>query len=92
MAIIRAIYENGVFKPTTPVALPEGSDVVFEPRTVEEEPSILEQELAWVESLKHRTDAEIEEARHRLSALSRPPAPIPEGKTLEDIVVGQVAR
>ena len=31
---VRAIYENGVFKPTEPVSLPEKSEVVFEPRLV----------------------------------------------------------
>ncbi|AGA29191.1 antitoxin family protein [Singulisphaera acidiphila] len=32
MKTIHAIYENGVFRPTTPVDLPEGSEVTFEPR------------------------------------------------------------
>ena len=31
---VRAIYEDGVFKPTEPVSLPEKSEVVFEPRVV----------------------------------------------------------
>ncbi|HEY8747942.1 MAG TPA: antitoxin family protein [Tepidisphaeraceae bacterium] len=31
---IRAIYENGVFRPTESVDLPEKSEVVFEPRVV----------------------------------------------------------
>ncbi len=34
MATITAIYENGVFRPTEPVDLPEGSTVRFEPETV----------------------------------------------------------
>ena len=34
METIRAIYENGVFKPKNPVSLPEASEVVFEPRLV----------------------------------------------------------
>ncbi|MBN9119360.1 MAG: antitoxin family protein [Planctomycetes bacterium] len=88
MGTIHAIYENGVFKPKGPVSVPEGCEVEFEPRVVEA-PDILKRELAWVESLKNRTDAEIEEARRRLFALSRPPAPIPEGKTLSDMVEGK---
>jgi predicted DNA-binding antitoxin AbrB/MazE fold protein len=31
MPIITAVYENGVFRPTTPVNLPEGSTVRVEP-------------------------------------------------------------
>ena len=31
---IRAIYENGVFRPTGAVDLPEKTSVVFEPRVV----------------------------------------------------------
>jgi predicted DNA-binding antitoxin AbrB/MazE fold protein len=30
MKTIHAIYENGVFRPTTPVDLPEGSEVTLE--------------------------------------------------------------
>lgn len=87
MAIIRAIYENGVFKPTGPVSLPDGCEVVFEPQAVEE-PTALERAIAWAESLKSRTDEEIEEARRRIDARSPPPRPLPAGKTLEDVVVG----
>jgi len=32
--MIRAVYENGVFRPTVPVELPEHSEVEFEPRLV----------------------------------------------------------
>jgi predicted DNA-binding antitoxin AbrB/MazE fold protein len=32
MSTIRAIYENGVFRPTTAVPLPEHAEVEFEPR------------------------------------------------------------
>ena len=35
MNTVRAIYENGVFRPTHPVDLPEASEVVFEPRPAE---------------------------------------------------------
>ena len=31
---VRAIYENGVFKPSEKVDLPEKAEVVFEPRLV----------------------------------------------------------
>ena len=92
MGTIHAIYENGVFKPKEPVLLPEACEVEFEPRLVSlpaEAPPRLEAELAWLEGLKSRTDAEIEAARRRLDALSPPPAPIPEGKTLSDMVEGK---
>jgi hypothetical protein len=46
----------------------------------------LEQEIAW---LTNRSAAEIEETRRRLFALSPPPTPIPEGKTLFDMVEGK---
>ncbi len=93
MATIHAIYENGVFRPTAPVALPEACEVEFEPRVVEPPdpscgPTALEKAIAWAESLKHRTDAELEEDRRRIYALSPPPRPIPEGKTLADMVEG----
>jgi predicted DNA-binding antitoxin AbrB/MazE fold protein len=35
MKTIHAIYENGVFRPTEPVDLPERSTVEFEPRLVQ---------------------------------------------------------
>ncbi len=34
MSTIRAVYENGVFRPTDPVDLPDQSVVEFEPRPV----------------------------------------------------------
>jgi predicted DNA-binding antitoxin AbrB/MazE fold protein len=36
MKTIHAIYEKGVFRPTTPVDLPEGSEVTIEPTQVSE--------------------------------------------------------
>src|SRR4051812_40035509 len=36
MSTIRAIYENGVFRPIDPIDLPESSVVEFEPRPVGE--------------------------------------------------------
>ena len=101
MGTIHAIYEGGVFKPTAPVSLSEGCEVEFEPRLVatpvsladqppdpDYDPDTLQRALAWLEGLKNRTDEEIEEARRRLAEGSPPPRPIPEGKTLEDMVVG----
>jgi predicted DNA-binding antitoxin AbrB/MazE fold protein len=37
MGTVHAIYENGVFKPKEPVALPESCEVEFEPRIVNPE-------------------------------------------------------
>jgi predicted DNA-binding antitoxin AbrB/MazE fold protein len=34
---VRAIYENGVFRPTEPVDLPEKSRVEFEPKVLHDE-------------------------------------------------------
>ena len=34
MSAIRAIFEKGVFRPLSPVDLPDKSQVVFEPRVV----------------------------------------------------------
>ena len=36
MKVIHAVFENGVFRPTEPVDLPEGSEVTVEPRVVNE--------------------------------------------------------
>ena len=35
MNVIRAVYENGVFRPTKPIELPEHCVVEFEPRPVD---------------------------------------------------------
>lgn len=35
MSTIHAIFEDGVFRPREPVQLPEGSEVEFEPRIVQ---------------------------------------------------------
>lgn len=37
MKAVHAIYENGVFRPTEPVELPDASYVVFEPKLVDAE-------------------------------------------------------
>jgi predicted DNA-binding antitoxin AbrB/MazE fold protein len=39
MKVIRAVFENGIFRPIEPVDLPEGSEVEFEPRPVTIEPT-----------------------------------------------------
>jgi len=85
MGTIHAIYEDGVFKPTEPVSLPEACEVEFEPRVVATS-TRLEQELAW---LTNRSAEDIKEARCRLFAATPPPTPIPEGKTLSDLVEGK---
>jgi predicted DNA-binding antitoxin AbrB/MazE fold protein len=36
MKAIHAVFENGVFRPTEPVDLPEGIKVEFEPRLIPE--------------------------------------------------------
>jgi len=36
MRTVRAVYENGVFRPTEPFVLPEHSLVEFEPRPLEQ--------------------------------------------------------
>ncbi|MBL9125811.1 MAG: antitoxin family protein [Planctomycetaceae bacterium] len=36
MKTIHAVFENGVFRPTQPVELPEASHVEFEPRLIVE--------------------------------------------------------
>jgi predicted DNA-binding antitoxin AbrB/MazE fold protein len=36
MKTIHAIYENGVFRPTTPVELPEGTEVSIVPQPLRE--------------------------------------------------------
>jgi predicted DNA-binding antitoxin AbrB/MazE fold protein len=38
MPVIHAVYENGVFTPTEPVALPDSCEVEFEPRLVGNRP------------------------------------------------------
>jgi len=33
---VRAVYENGLFRPTVPVELPDPCEVEFEPRLIEQ--------------------------------------------------------
>ncbi len=37
MSTVHAIFENGVFRPTAPVALPDRCEVEFEPRLVDKD-------------------------------------------------------
>jgi hypothetical protein len=95
---ITAIYENGVFKPTEPVSLPEGSEVTVTPSPPgggasgppaddDETPgAALARELHWA---MNRTEADILAARERLDKASSPPRPLPPGKTLDDMVRGK---
>jgi predicted DNA-binding antitoxin AbrB/MazE fold protein len=61
MSTVHAVFENGVFRPTGPVELPEHCEVEFEPRVVEES------DMAEIyEVLSHRHDTGIPDlaARH----------------------------
>lgn len=67
MATITAIYENGVFRPLSPVDLPEGSTVRIEPvaappRTPEEEAHL--ERIYEILSRRHRGGDSQVAARH----------------------------
>ena len=74
MNTIHAVYENGVFRPTKPVNLPENIEVEFEPRIVEGDGVIDHQDLATSDpglariydilSQKHRSGHSDTAARH----------------------------
>lgn len=86
MSTIRAIYQDGVFKPKQPVSLPEGCEVTVEPTASQPaEESVLERELRW---LTTRTPEQILEARERIRKASRPARQPPPGKTVSDMVEG----
>jgi len=53
---------------------------------LDEDPYALEHAIA---KLLSRTPEEVEQARARIFQVSRPPRPLPEGKTLYDVVCGQ---
>ena len=65
MQMIRAIYENGVFRPLSPVDLPEGTLVEFEPRIVgrADDPEHL-QRVYEILSRRHDTGIPDLAARH----------------------------
>ncbi len=86
MSAIQAVYRNGVFEPVGPVELPEGCEVSVEPTTAPPaEESALEREIRWATT---RTPEQIMAARERNRLKSRPPRPLPPGKTLSDMVEG----
>ena len=58
----------------------------FVPSESDEEPDALTKAIA---KLTSRTPEEAEAARARLFAQSRPPQPLPAGKTLADVISGQ---
>lgn len=82
MLTIRAIFENGVFRPKEPVSLPEGSEV----SVVAGEPSALD--LA-VRRITNRTPEQVAADRARLLAKTPEPRPLPPGKSLADVIVGK---
>jgi hypothetical protein len=79
-------------------SVPEMAEALLEEKVMEtisldvangendEDPYALENAIARLNS---RTPEEIEAARTRLLAQSRPPRPLPEGKTFLDVVCGQ---
>jgi predicted DNA-binding antitoxin AbrB/MazE fold protein len=83
---VHAIFQDGVFKPTQPVALQDGTEVTFDP-VVAEAAKGTDLERA-IQRIQSRTPQQIEADRQRLLASSRPPRPLPPGKTLADVVVG----
>jgi predicted DNA-binding antitoxin AbrB/MazE fold protein len=82
MPTIQAVYQNGVFKPKEPVSLPDGFEVSVDTGDT----SALD--LA-ARKLTGRTAEQVAADRDRLLASSPPPRPLPPGKTLADVVVGQ---
>ena len=50
MKTIHAVYENGVFRPVEPVELPEGCEVVVEPRGAAGQPQPMDPEFAHLDS------------------------------------------
>lgn len=99
MTPIPAIYENGVFKPTEPVSLPDGSEVTVTPSPPREaasgppqdgdSESTETQTARTIEWLKNRTPEEIQRTRDEVMKASRPARPLPPGKTLDDMVKGK---
>jgi predicted DNA-binding antitoxin AbrB/MazE fold protein len=84
MSTIQAVYEDGVFKPKEPVNLPDGCEVTVEVIPPNDNPA-LEREIRWLTS---RTPEEVAATIERLDNISRPPTPLPPGKTLSDMVEG----
>lgn len=56
MKTIHAIYENGVFRPTEPVDLPEGCKVQFEPKPATEPGGLSPHQRRILELLRQPVD------------------------------------
>lgn len=88
MPTIRAIYENGVFRPTSPVDLPEHSIVEFEPRPIRDEmqPQLPPSEGVFAVLSERYASGETDvAARHNEHGLDDTPAriePMDPGETL----------
>jgi len=65
MDLIQAVYEGGVFRPVSPVALPERCLVEFEPRVVPQGSAVPSQDAVY-EILSRRSNSGDREgaARH----------------------------
>ena len=86
MGTIQAIYQDGVFKPKEPVSLPEACEVQLQIVFPLAENPRLEQELT---RLRQRSPEQVAEARERILKASRPARPLPDGKSLSDMVEGK---
>lgn len=86
---IRAIFEDGLFRPIEELSLPNGAEVEFEPRVVEEARTREESLPEYLKWLHGRTPEEIEETRRQVCAISSPTTPLPPGKTFSDMVEGK---
>lgn len=56
MKTIQAVYENGVFRPTEPVELPEGWEVTVEPKPPAEEEGLSPHQRRIRELLRQPVD------------------------------------
>jgi predicted DNA-binding antitoxin AbrB/MazE fold protein len=83
---IHAVYRDGVFKPKEQVHLSEGSEVTVELISFPAGTQPLDREVSWLVS---RTSEDIQRSRQEIQNKSRPPVPLPEGRTLADVVEGQ---
>ena len=66
MVTIHAVFENGVFRPTVPVQLPESREVEFELRLVPPHSSALGSEPVFIS----RPQLSIEEFGHKLAEMA----------------------
>ena len=64
VGMVQAIFENGAFHPRGPVALPEGSEVEFEPRLIEREISRLHRRRTHVLLSRSIETGEPDMAKH----------------------------